>query len=224
MLGHRGDRAHHPDNSAAAFTAALEAGADGVELDVRATADGRLAVHHDAAIEGLGVIAELSREALPPGILDLVAALDTCAGMGVNIEIKANPTEPDAATAPWLAEQVVELVTTRGLEAWVVVSSFSLATIDRVHELAPAIPTGWLTAHGYDHTKAVGTAADRGHVALHPYFTGVTEELVAAAHEAGLALATWTVDDPDTLRRFAAWGVDAVICDDPAAALAVLRG
>lgn len=223
VLGHRGASAQARENTVEAFAAALEAGADGVELDVRATADGRLAVHHDATVAGVGLIAETTSDRLPAWVPDLGRALDACAGMGVNIEIKANPTEPDAATAPWLAEQVAELVTVRGLEAWVVVSSFAMATIDRVREVAPLVPTGWLTTGGFDQHRAVGQAADHGHAALHPHCSAVTPEVVEAAHAAGLALSTWTVDDPAELRRLASWGVDAVITNDPALALATLR-
>ena len=57
VLGHRGASAGAPENTVAAFTRARELGADGVELDVRRTADGVLVVHHDPDVRGVGLIA-----------------------------------------------------------------------------------------------------------------------------------------------------------------------
>ena len=51
VIAHRGAHSAHPENSIAAFQAAVALGADGVELDVRLTRDGRVAVVHDRAIE-----------------------------------------------------------------------------------------------------------------------------------------------------------------------------
>ena len=59
MLGHRGASAVAPENTVAAFARARELGADGVELDVRRSADGVLIVHHDPEIAGVGALAEL---------------------------------------------------------------------------------------------------------------------------------------------------------------------
>ena len=52
----------------------------------------------------------------------------------------------------------------------------------------------------------------------------ITPELVDAAHAAGLAVNTWTCDDPERLRWFAEIGVDAVVTNDPALAVEALRG
>ena len=68
----------------------------------------------------------------------------------------------------------------------------------------------------------VAAVAERGHRALHPHHAFVDADLVAAAHRAGVELNTWTVDEPDRIRWLADAGVDAVITNAPADALAAL--
>ena len=72
-----------------------ELGADGVELDVHRTADGVLVVHHDAAVAGVGLLADapVRRDPRPrcPTVPTLAEALDACAGLLVNVEIKCLP-------------------------------------------------------------------------------------------------------------------------------------
>src|SRR3954447_427035 len=95
ILGHRGAPTLAKKNPIAAFVAAARLGADGVELDVRRTADGALVVRHDPAIDGVGTIAELAVHDLPAEVPLLDAALDACFGLLVNIEIKNSPLEPN---------------------------------------------------------------------------------------------------------------------------------
>src|SRR5690348_11168207 len=98
VLAHRGANRVEPENTVAAFTRALELGADGVELDVHRTADGALVVHHDAVAPGLGLLAATPFEAVrraAPRIPTLAEALDVCAGRFVNVEIKSPPGDPD---------------------------------------------------------------------------------------------------------------------------------
>ena len=80
-------------------------GADWVELDVRRTADGALAVHHDAAPARRPRRSSTLRAAdLPATCPLLAAALDACAGMGVNVEIKNSPDDPTSTPTRRLAE------------------------------------------------------------------------------------------------------------------------
>ena len=86
VLAHRGANRLEPENTLAAFRRALELGADGVELDVHRTADGGLVVHHDAVAPGVGLLAELTADAVraaAPQIPTLAEALDVCAGRTV---------------------------------------------------------------------------------------------------------------------------------------------
>lgn len=223
IFGHRGASAVEPENTLAAFAAAARLGADGVELDVRRTADGAMAVHHDAALADGRVIVSLAAVELPPEVPLLDAALRACGSLRVNVEIKNVPIDPDYDPSEGVAAQVVDLVNTMGVADQIIVSSFGLAAIDAVRRRDPSVATGWLTLPSYDQMRALDTAIENGHGALHPHFATVTEELVAAAHAAGVAINTWTVDDPSDMRRLAAMGVDTIITNDVALAVATLR-
>ena len=211
------------ENTVEAFREAARLGADMVELDVRRTADGALVVHHDARVADLGPIVGLRTAELPAWLPSLHEALDACAGMGVNIELKNSPVDPDYDPADAAAALVGALVVGRGDQARVIVSSFNLDSVDVVHRAHPDIPTAFLTLPGLDQDWAMETAVDRGHVALHPHEASVTPELVTAAHALGLAVNTWTVDDPARMRELAAAGVDGIVTNVPDIAIATLR-
>ena len=214
IFGHRG--APGPgtvENTLESFAEARRQGADGVELDVRSSRDGLLVVHHD-----------LVPDPLPPWVPTLEDALDACAGLVVNVEVKNLPGEPDFDPSERVARAVAEMVGGRLGHPRVVVSSFNLMAVDAVRDVDPAIPTGWLTLEAFDQIAAAETAAERGHTAVHPHEGAVTGGLVAAAHALGLSVTTWTVDDPDRMRQVVADGVDGLITNVPAVAVATLRG
>lgn len=223
VIAHRGASGAKPENTVEAFEEAGRLGADMVELDVRRTADGALVVHHDAAIPGVGTIVELGRAELPGSVPTLAEALDACAGMGVNIEIKNSPMDPDYDDGEAVAGGVAGLVIARRQHDRVLVSSFNLASVDAVRAASPRIPTAFLTVPALDQEWAIAIAAERGHAAWHPHHTSVTAELVDTAHAAGLKVNTWTVDDPDTMRELATMGVDGLVTNFPDIALATLR-
>jgi glycerophosphoryl diester phosphodiesterase len=230
VVGHRGSPRSAPENTVAAFAAARAEGADGVELDVHRTADGELVVHHDAAADGFGVLAEHSlaeiRAALP-AVPTLDEVFDECAGMLVNVEVKNSPPDADFDPEERAAALVVDLVRRRGLHGSVIVSSFHLPTVDRVRALDPSIPTGYLVVVDPLPLAALEIARARGHRAVHPHFAtldGDAASIAAArARELGIALNVWTVNDPDEAVRLARAGVNALITDLPAATRAALE-
>jgi glycerophosphoryl diester phosphodiesterase len=209
ILGHRGAPFAERENTFRSFAAALAAGADGVELDVRRGPAGDLLIHHDPL-----------PTPVPAHVPTLGEALTAVSGR-VNVEIKNLPTEPGWEADEAISRAVAEAV--RPHRDRVIVSAFTLGSIDAVRAAAPDVATGWLTLAAYDQLDAVATAAERGHTALHPHHTAVTQEVVDAAHAAGLHLTTWTVDDPERMRALAAMGVDGIITNDPALAVATLR-
>jgi glycerophosphoryl diester phosphodiesterase len=224
IFAHRGDSSVSPGNTVEAFCAARRSGADGVELDVRCSADGGLVVHHDPEIPGLGPVASLDVGALPPEVPLLEAAVAACGELNVNIELKDLPGEPGYDPSGPLAVMVARFVVERGLSGRVIVSSFDLSAIDVVRATEPLVPTGWLTLSGFDQARALRSVIDRGHDALHPHHLGVTTELVQAAHDAGIDVNTWTVDEPERIRQVAAAGVDVIITNVPSLARTVLTG
>jgi glycerophosphoryl diester phosphodiesterase len=209
------------ENTLAAFAEARRLGADGVELDVRLTRDGALAVHHDPVVAGTGPVAELVAGELPDDIPLLDQALEACAGLTVNIEIKNLPGEPAYDPAERAAEAVARLVVERSEDPDVVVSSFWPGSLDAVHRVAASVPTGLLVASWFDPADCVALALGHTCTALHPHASLVTEALVADAHRAGLAVAAWTVNTLSELERMAQAGVDTVITDDVPLALSL---
>jgi len=208
-----------PENTLEAFAEAARLGADGVELDVRRSADGALVVRHDAALPDGRLVANVQVADLPDDIPLLDAAIDACHGLLVNIEIKNLPHEPG-----WDPDEVVgaEVAAVAGGPGRFVVSAFTPATLDAVRAAEPTVPTGLLTLAAFDQMAAIAMVVERGHGAVHPHHEGLSPAVVAAAHDAGLTVTTWTVDDPDRLRAVADMGVDAVITNHPDVALEVL--
>jgi glycerophosphoryl diester phosphodiesterase len=212
------------ENTLQAFERARQLGADGVELDVRLTADGSMAVCHDAVIPGLGPVAEAVTAELPGHVPLLPAALDACRSLTVNIEIKNLPGEPGFDPEEHLARRVADLVGETGRTTSVIVSSFWTGTLQALHEHRPDVPTGFLVTGWPDPAASVAAAAGFGCRAVHPHVTMLTTGLVEEAHEAGLAVATWTVNNRATLLLARSARVDTVITDDVALARNVFAG
>ncbi len=217
VVAHRGapdPAAGIAENTIAAFRRAHDLGADGIELDVRMTADGAIAVHHDAVIDGLGPISRLRTKQLPPHVPLLEPALEACEGLSVNIEVKNLPNEPGFDPDDHLASAVGELVASLEPRHEVIVSSFWPPALTAARATHPDVATGLLYARAMAPDAAVGAALDRGCSALHPAADLVTDDLVLAAHHAGLAVCAWTVNDPDWLAAAQVLEVDTVITDD----------
>jgi glycerophosphoryl diester phosphodiesterase len=232
VLGHRGASHARPENTLAAFTHARELGADGVELDARRTADGRLVVHHDPVVGDFGLIVDRDFTALRaahPEIPTLAEALEECAGMLVNVEIKCLPWEPDADSPDrFVVRAVIDLIRATELVAPsdIIVSSFDLGAIDASRAFAPEIATGWLTS-GQEVATAAAIAAEHGHAWLNPDRAAALRappDAIADVQRSGLLVNVWTVDEPGEIKTLAAAGVDAIITDVPDVALHALAG
>ncbi len=221
VLGHRGASAAAPENTLGAFARARELGADGVELDVRRTADDVLVVHHDPEVKGFGIDRRRARSprcARPgPRSPTLAEALAACRGLLVNAEIKCLPWEPDADTDGSVMRCDVDAIVASQTERGDLVVRPRRPSTGSGRS-APAIPTGWLT-HGQEVAAAAQTAADaRARVGQprrpRPRSTaGATAS--RAAHDAGVRVSVWTVDDPGDARALAAAGVDSIITNVP---------
>jgi glycerophosphoryl diester phosphodiesterase len=236
-VAHRGASTDQPENTLAAFEAALEAGAKAVEFDVRVTADGHAVVIHDASLDrttdGTGLVREHTladvlgariegrdgRSLAVPTLHETLAALSGRAA--VDVEIKNVPGEPDfdpddeAAVA--LVHRALDDVAFVGD---VIVSSFNPRSISVSRELRPDVPTGLLTNVDVDAAAALHFASEQGHAWVLPFADRVVEQgdgFTGAVHEAGLLLGTWIVDDPAAARALLAAGADAVATNQPRA-------
>jgi glycerophosphoryl diester phosphodiesterase len=223
VIAHRGASRAAPENTLEAFRLARRLGADAVELDVRRTADGEPAVHHDAHLPDGRALHTVASSDLPPHVPLLPEALDACGGLWVNVELKNWPDDPDFDPDLGLADLVVDLVLARADEGRVLVSCFHLPTLDRVRALAGGrLRTAWLVVGVDDQT--VPAVVAHGHQALHPWFGVLEEARVAEARRAGLDVNPWTCDDPDAMRRLAGWGVTGICTNVPDVARRALEG
>jgi glycerophosphoryl diester phosphodiesterase len=229
ILGHRGVRGLGPvENTPQAFAAAVAAGADGVELDARRTADGRVVVHHDAhTAGGVAIVRCTAVELADVGIATLDEVLEALPeGLAVDVEIKNLPAEPDYDEADAVVALVAEAVRPHRQRLHLLLSSFNPFTVVAAAEAVPGVPTGLVTADTVPMPLAVALAVEHGAALVCPNVAadGLDEVGVASAHEAGLAVLCWTVNDLDMAASLAAAGVQALCGDNPAALIAHLRG
>jgi glycerophosphoryl diester phosphodiesterase len=215
IVAHRGASKAARENTLEAFRLARDLGADMVELDVRRTFDGQLVVHHDPVAGELVIVTTVAAN-LPSYIPTLDAALDACEGMDVNIEIKNDPAEPDHDATQSVAAGVVALLRSRGDGDRMLISSFNRATINAVRARDPSLCTGLLFVLPEIPLRPfMADVAAQGHVTVHPNRHCTTAELCDAAHEHGLRVNVWTVDDPAEMRSLAERGVDTIITNVP---------
>lgn len=216
IVAHRGASARAQENSLEAFRLAVDLGADGVELDVHATRDHRLLVHHDPELPGRGAIGELDAAAArsarlpngeaPPFLEEALAAL---AGLEVFVEVKAMPPAAEAAL----------LAAISAAPARCAVHSFDHALVARL--AGRGVRLGLLVEAAPPEPAALLARAGAGD--LWPRRDVVTASLVRATHAAGGRVIAWTVNRPDDVRRLAALGVDGICTDAPDVARAALE-
>ncbi len=233
VYGHRGVRGERTENTMPAFERAADLGADGVELDVRLCGSGEIVVHHDEDLarttggrdtRAVAALAwgELAQVELEDGDrvpqLREVLAWARDARMRVNVEIKRDVPDRGAlvrAVARVLAAQPEA-------DAWLLVSSFDPALVAYFAWLVPRIPCGLLVEAERPWLAAGWPAALVRADAVHPEASLVTPARLARWHAAGRAVNVWTVDDPTTMERLAALGVDGIVTDVPGLARQVL--
>lgn len=224
LVAHRGAAAAAPENTLAAFAHALALGADGIELDVRVTRDGTPVVFHDPTLARFTgrrrAIASLTLAALRTvrirgePVPTLAEALALVRGRAVvQLEIKAA-----AALAP-----AVRVVRQARAARHVVLASFDAAVMAEARALAPHIPrmliSGGATVEELG--PALAALAATG-VSLH-YRAIPSPAFVAALQRRHYGVWCWTVNHPRSMLRLAAWGVDAILSDDPALLKSTLR-
>ncbi len=224
IYGHATQEPDNRINSRASFRALADAGFHGVELGVRRTADDHLVVIHDAAYGDGRPVDETLFDDRPEAVVTLAEALDLCAGMVVNIELKNHFGDPAFDPGEAIADLTLELLHDRRNDT-VVVSSFGLACIDRVRETDPSIDTAHLVLSRRPAVDVVRPAVDHGHRIVHPYIPMVDEAFMAAARSAGLMVNVWTGFDEtgEDVERMVALGVDGLITAGPERARSIVQ-
>jgi glycerophosphoryl diester phosphodiesterase len=252
IFGHRGASAYAPENSLAAFALAVQQGAEAIELDAHLTRDGAVVVLHDDTVDattnGRGAVAAMTLEQTrhlrlrartrgktgqlgtvvvdePIPLLSEVFDRIAPSGVTINVELKGG-------AGNFLADAVAQLIAERRLEEQVLLSTFDRATLAYTQEHYPhlrrallfpssnmeGVMTGMLNSQAW-----VTGAHALGCEAVHPFWRIVSPSLCQRAHDLGMEVNVWTVDDAATISKLVAMDVDGIITNDPANAHAVVR-
>lgn len=234
LIGHRGARGEAPENTLSGFRYLRQLGVRAVELDIQVSADDELVIIHDNSLErttlATGEVrltdsAALARinatqRAFPewpeiggvPALRDVMALLHDFEH--IQFEVKA-ANEADCLT---VARKFPALWREFGFGNRAFTTSFNPRYLQLVREAAPEIPRGFLFEQDYA-GNPVERALDLGCLALGPHQSRCDPALVQAAHEAGLIVATWTVNEVARMHDLARMGLDGLITDFPARAL-----
>jgi len=220
-IAHRGFSALYPENTMLAFEKAVEAGCDGIELDVHLSRDGEIIIIHDEMLErttnGQGYVknlflTELSLLKISNGqhIPTLAEYLDFAqkAKIITNIELKN-----DIVLYPGIEKKVIAAIRSSKLEERIILSSFNHFSILECKKLAPEISCAFLTYSWY---VDVGAYA-KGHNIpfVHPTYTSLSEDVVKEIHNKDIGINTYTVNDSTEMARLIALGVEGIITDCP---------
>lgn len=218
LFGHGPTRTEPRINTLASFGWCVQAGADGVEFDVRLTADGQPVLHHDAALASGERILATERAALPPAVVGLDDLLALDLGVTLNVEIKNYPTDPDWDPSQRVTHAVLDALG-HAAATDVIVSCFDFGAIDLVRQAAPELDTAMLYYRVDDTPAALDDVVAHGHHIVHPYDDLVDAAFVAAASERGLTTNVWMGPRrPGRYEELLELGVDGVITSDVAAA------
>lgn len=220
VFAHRGGAALAPENTLAAFENAVALDADGVELDVRPSSDGRVVVHHDSTLDRTTTLhgpvarhtaAELFRAKVP----ELRDVLRVCRDVRVIVEIKDNDQSFGRLVVEELRKaHAIDRACVGGFGRTALravrLAEPALATSAAREEVRLALYRSWVRwpvkRPGYDGYQI-------------PEHAGATrvvsQRFIDDAHSAGLGVQVWTVDDEADARRLIDWGVDGIITDRP---------
>jgi len=221
VIAHRGASGYEYENSRAAFRAAKARGADAIELDIHAAADGVLFVHHDEVVSGVHIThstaAQVRALRLPngesvPALEDALAVIDPA--LQVFIEVKSLPPEFD--------DRLLAAVESGGRgtggaggagEARFAVHAFDHRVVRRLGLARPALTRGVLLA-SYP-LRPLEALQDTGATVLWEEQSLIDAALVDELHGAGYRIYAWTVNDPEDMRRLLALRVDGLCTNVP---------
>ena len=223
IMGHRGAPASEPENTLRSIRAALDMGAAAVEVDVQLTKDGQLAVIHDSTVDrttnGTGAVRDFTLAELQKldagkgeGIPSLAQVAEAVAGRAhLVIEVK----HPEAAAA------MLNFFKERPLFEHTHVISFWHPLVKALKEQEPRLRTGVLLVGCPVDPVGLARAALAEALVLH--YAYVTLELVTAAHQGGLQVFVWNIDDIETLKPYLAMGLDGIGSNRPDVLISYLK-
>jgi len=236
IFAHRGASAYAPENTLAAFELALAQGADGIELDVKLSADGHVVVIHDPTVNrttgSQGKVKDLT--------LSDLRALNAGSFFSANFSAEKIPTLEDVfktvgnktlinveltnynTPRDHLVESVCMLVKQFNLQKHVMFSSFYASNLSKANSYLPEVPCGLLAFNGLlgAWARSFGFAFGK-YAALHPYLKDVSPQQIQRVHRLKGRVHVWTVNAEADMRRLFGWGVDAIFTDNPQLAVQV---
>ncbi len=228
IFAHRGAHAVEPENSLEAFQLALEMGCDGIELDVRLTANEEFVVFHDRRLKRMTgdrnrvdkvssqYLEQLNLngdpEAKIPSLEEVLELIRDRAWL--NLEIKPRLFHKNGAL-----NRLIGVLRNFGLKETVIVSSFNFKILKEFHQLAPEYHLGFIYRHRI-YAAFIDTTILSS---LHPHHHLVNAQYLENAWRKGLNVLAWTVDKEKTIRRMISLGVDGIITDNPELALELKR-
>lgn len=220
IIAHRGASAVAPENTIAAFQAAIDAGADGIEFDVRLTREGVPVVIHDETLyrtAGVrGRVSDMSLDQLRqfdvPSVAQLFELFQSN-NLALHLEMKGHEAQ--------LAEACCRVVEQYRLKDRVIFSCFEHSVLQTVKDIDPEFKTAALfqppAAFILKRARAIGADG----IALH--YRLANKRLVEDATQAGLKVAVWTVDDPAWVEHARTTGIYAIITNNPSALIQLKR-
>jgi glycerophosphoryl diester phosphodiesterase len=230
VIAHRGASGHLPENTLPAYQLAVEQGADMIEIDLHRTRDAAVVITHDEDLCGLGGRGEICDASLSE-----VRALDAGRGERVpllaevldrfgsriafNLELKRGTR----AEYPEVEAEALAAVVQRGLLERTLFSSFHDSVLARLRALSSAARIALLLSP-QSAENPIERARRLGAEAINPWRGLVRRELVEAAHQAGLAVYVFTVDDVEEMKRLLAMGADGLFTNFPDRMRALLAG
>lgn len=233
VIAHRGDSAHRPENTLAAFAGALEVGATIVELDVQLTADGEVIVLHDVTLDrttdGSGDVRRMSLaqvrrvsagypdrfgSAWPGERVPTLAEVLVLVGERARVMVEVKTESVGDAEDGGIEARTVEILRRFEMAERVALISFDHRALLRLRRLAPEITRGQLFGRTTP-AEALHAARDASCRILMPHKSQLSDALAQGAAAEGLMLATWVVDDPQELKQIARFGLYGVGSNRP---------
>ncbi len=212
VIAHRGASGAETENSLAAFRAAIDLGADAIELDVHATADGSVVVHHHETVGNAHIptspLERVRQQRLPngehvPTLSEVLELLGT--GPTVFVEVKTLDTEHQA--------RFLEMLASGPVPDNYHVHSFDHRIVRRLLQARDGLVGGVLSA-SYPLNPLI-QLEQSGAAELWQSQELIDDELVAAVHAFGARIIPWTVNDPARMEEFIDMGVDGICTDYP---------
>ena len=236
-FAHRGFSGEYPENTMLAFRKAIEAGAQGIELDVHFTKDKEVVIIHDETIDrttdGKGEVESFTYDELCkfnaygrfegkyefqkiPTLREYFELVKPVDGFLTNIELKTGINE-----YPGIEKAVLKIIDEFGLRDRIIISSFNHFSVKRFKEIAPDVKCGFL-----EESRIIdfGTyAKNYGVEFIHPLYKCLTKDVFDEVYSNGIGINTWTVNDENAVRYLVKNNVNAVIGNYPDMVSRVLK-